>query len=200
MIITEAEGNDVVRMVDNGKVSDSYEYGENGSFSSENQLINTTNADGSSAATAVVGTETEKLESFYRFAAESDVEFSKLDVSKSGVDVSVVSTTHDATSEGLNAPLIQRLSSAGFTGSKLSHSHPASGGGYSEPSGYYAETPGNSLSLMPVPNSNTGDAAHARRVSELPGFGNIKYEVYSPSRRTNTTYNGVTRAKTRKIN
>lgn len=37
--VTEAAGDDVVRLVDGGSVEDSYTYGEHGSFQSDNKLV-----------------------------------------------------------------------------------------------------------------------------------------------------------------
>ena len=44
--VIETEGPDIVRLVDNGKVIDQYEYGKNGYFNQENILIEGEHVDG----------------------------------------------------------------------------------------------------------------------------------------------------------
>ncbi len=84
---TEAAGDDVVRLVNNGEVEDRYIYGENGSFTEENKMIR--GSFEGIQGTALVTVNSEKAQTFFEFAAQSDVEFGKLDVEKkwnSGLD------------------------------------------------------------------------------------------------------------------
>src|SRR5699024_6975654 len=105
--ITQAEGDDVVRLVSNGNVESQYNFGDNGSFSNVNKIIQSTHKDGKPAATILVTNKVEKAEEFYRFAAQSDVEFSKMDVTVNGVGVSVISTGHKPGSEPVNRKLVK---------------------------------------------------------------------------------------------
>ena len=195
--ITEAEGADVVRLVDNGTVVNSAEYGENGSFQSDNQIytLESDQAPGTTS-TVVMGTNSERLQTFYEVAAGSDVEYGKLDVSSNGSPVeSFVVTSHSPESTPGLVDLAKSLSAIGFTGIKQSHSHPD---GNPVPSGHRGLDPKgrkNPYSLSPIPNDKTGDADNARKVNQLPGFENTRFEVYEPKGNTRTIYDGVRRAK-----
>jgi len=130
--VTEAEGDDVVRLVDNGEVVDSYTYGSNGSFQEENVVQETENG------TVVVNTsqDSDKAENFYRFAAQSDVEFMKVDYQNSnGTIVSLVGTSHEekSVSTGLFKQYSEVFYKYGYTIDKISHSHT---GGNPIPSGH----------------------------------------------------------------
>ncbi len=200
--ITQAAGDDVVRLTDNGEIIDEYVYGENGSFSKDNKF--TEQSLGlpffSLTATTLQSTNPDKAQEFYEFAAQSDVEFGKLDVEKNGVKLSLVTTSHN--DEVLyNLPVLVKLySKLGYTGIKQSHSHP---GGPSIPSGYYSYQKGNPFSLMPVPvgsSDDIGDAPNARLARKYPGFNNTIFEVFNPKAKTITTYDGVNQAQIRKAN
>lgn len=187
--VTKAAGDDVVRLVDNGPVEDSYTYGSNGSFTSENVV------EKSDKGTTVTSTNSDKAETFYQFAAGSDVEFGKLDVqSPTGDNISVVTTSHDKTQVSTLPGIAIDYSKRGFTGIKQSHSHP---GGESVPSGHYGYEKGNPYSLMPytVGGKKVFDAGNTVQTKSLKGFGNTKFEVYNPVNKTKSTYDGVHRAK-----
>jgi len=193
--VTEAEGADVVRLVDNGNVVDSYTYGENGSFSSDNQII--TGDFNGTQGTALVTANGDKAQTFFEFAAKSDVEFGKLDVTAAnGNSVSVVTTSHDPKVTATLPSIAKELSSRGFTGVNQTHSHPD---GQSVPSGHYGNVKGNPASLTPVPPSHPhykrGDAQNARQTRSLSGFGNTKFGVYNPKTGGVTSYDGVNKAK-----
>ena len=200
IIITEAEGDDVVRLVDDGKVLDSYTYGPNKSFASETVVREEEKGVTVMFADIVPGSDiAEKAEAFYRFAAQSDVEFGKLDVqSPSGEMIYNVTTSHDKAVTRTLPDLVRDCSRRGFTGVKQSHSHPPVDD-YNEsvPSGYYGFEKNNPFSLMPYLKNGRkeGDALNAIQVRELKGFGNTTFEVYAPGNKTLTTYDGVNRAK-----
>ena len=188
--ITEAAGDDVVRLVDQGNVEDSYTYGENGSFQSENSIIK--NDEGT---TVMSMDNTEKAEGFYRFAAQSDVEFANIEVeSPSGHTFSAVTTAHEETTVSSAPKIVDRFSRMGFKGIRQSHSHPT---GESVPSGHYGYEKGNPYSLMPykIDGKNVYDAGNALQTKSLKGFGNTKFEVYNPINKIISTYDGINRAK-----
>ena len=194
--VTEAAGDDVVRLVNDGKVEGSYTYGSNGSFTSDNQILRG-DVDGTNS-TALITTNGEKAQTFFEFASKSEVEFGKLDVEKNEKAVSIVTTTHEPDVTSSLGPLAKELSSRGFTGVKQSHSHPD---GQSVPSGHYDNVKGNPSSLMPVPvgsKFDRGDAPNARQTRLLSGFGNTKFEVYNSKIGRATTYDGVNRAVIKK--
>ena len=190
-------GDDIVRLIDKGEVIDSYIYGSNGSFSSEN-IIDRSGGGTTITSAQIVPGSTDKLETFYQFAAQSDVEFGKLDVQvPSGEKMSAVTTSHDKTTTATLPGLARDYSKRGFTGVKQSHSH---SDGQSVPTGHYDnKSPKNPASLTPVPPSHplykSGDAQNARQIRSLPGFGNTKFEVYNPKTGGVTTYDGVNKAK-----
>ncbi len=187
--VTNVAGDDVVRLVDNGAVKDSYTYGSNGSFTSENVV------EKSDKDMTVTSTNSDKAETFYKFAAGSDVEFGKLDVqSPTGDNISVVVTSHDEETVSTLPSVVIDYSKRGFIGIKQSHSHP---GGESVPSGHYGYEKGNPYSLMPytVKGKKVNDAGNAVQTRSRKGFGNIKFEVYNPVNKTISNYDGVHRAK-----
>lgn len=199
--ITEAAGDDVVQMVDNGNVESSYTYGENGSFKSENSIFKGSFNNGNNEGIAIQFSNGDKAETFYRFAANSDVEFGKLDVSRDGIGMSVVTTTHQESKVSSLPDITKALSGLDYTGIKQSHSHPGNTGNEYVPSGYYSFVKGNSRSLTPIRQSedakaySEGDAANARAVRRLKGFSKTIFEVYSPNSNTNTIYDGDNKAK-----
>ncbi len=187
--VTQAAGDDVVRLVDNGSIKDSYTYGSNGSFTSENVL------EKSDKVTTITSTNSDKAETFYRFAAGSDVEFGKLDVqSPTGENISVVTTSHDRTQVSTLPGIAIDFSNRGFTGIKQSHSHPR---GESIPSGHYGYEKGNPYSLMPytINGKKVDDAGNAVGTRSLNGFGNTKFEIYNPVNKTKSIYDGVHRTQ-----
>ena len=192
--VTAAKGKDEVRLINDGKVESSYVYGENGSFCKENDIKSDDNG------TAVIMTDENKAQKFYQFAAQSNVEFGKLDVEKNGTKLSVVTTSHDATGIETLPGLVKAFSASGFTGIKQSHSHPGTITTYNEsvPSGHYDYLQGNPNSLMPYLNKkgkNEGDALNAIQVRGLKGFKNTKFELYAPGNKTKTSYDVVNKAK-----
>jgi RHS repeat-associated protein len=189
--VTPAAGNDEVRLVNDGKVENSYIYGKNGSFCKENDIQSDKNG------TSVTMSDENKAQKFYEFAAQSNVEFGKLDVEKNGAKISVVITSHDEKGVGTLPGLVETFSVAGYTGIKQSHSHPD---GQSVPSGHYDDNdPKNPYSLNPVPKGHkdykTGDAQNARWTQSKSGFKNTKFEVYNPKTGSKTTYDGISKAK-----
>ena len=199
--ITKSKGDDVVRLMDNGNVESSYTYGENNSFKSENSIFRGVFNNGNNEGIAIQFSNGEKAETFYRFAANSAVEFGKLDVSKDGIGMSVVTTTNQETKLSSLPDITKALSDLGYTGVKQSHSHPGDTGDEYVPSGYYNFVKGNPRSLTHIRQSedakaySEGDAANARAVRRLKGFSNTIFEVYSPNSNTNTIYDGDNKAK-----
>ncbi|CAD5253877.1 hypothetical protein IMPR6_80032 [Imperialibacter sp. EC-SDR9] len=195
MSVTEAKGDDVVRLIDvTGKVHDSYTYGTNGSFKSETTVEEVDHGTNVTFAQRDAGSP-DKAEKFYKFAAQSGVEYAKLDVkSPSGRIESTVTTSHGQRIVKTITQLVADYTKKGFEGIKLSHSHPS---GNSIPSGHYGEETGNPYSLMPVPKNSVhdrGDSKSAREMRRRPGFGNTKFEVYNPRSGKVTSYDGVHRA------
>lgn len=197
--VTKAPGNDIVRLVNNGKVEDSYGYGDNGSFSSDFKITEGkfNGKDGIALSTT---DNVEKAQAFFEFAAQSNVEFGKLDVKKGDKVFSIVTTTHEPDKISSLPVMVNKFSKKGFTGLKQTHSHPD---GQSVPSGYFGNVPGNSNSLTPVPSNHRdykkGDAQAAREANGFRGFEKMKFEVYNPIGCTITTYDGVNRAKIQKL-
>lgn len=96
--VTPAEGNDQVRLIgEDGKVEASYEYGENGSFTKENNI---TFEDGQKInkelGTFVEFGDYDKARTFFEFASQADVEFGFVDFffSNNMTGMSTVMTSH----------------------------------------------------------------------------------------------------------
>jgi hypothetical protein len=133
------------------------------------------------------------MQKFYEFAAQSDVEFGKLDLKTANGDpLAIVATSNDEKVVSILPSLVALFSAGGFTGVKQSHSHPIN---MPIPSGYYSYAKGNPLSLMPIPGKQSGDAENARLVRKYPGFQNMQFEVLNVKGRTKTIYDGVNQAK-----
>ena len=200
--ITEAAGEDIVRLINNDKVEDSYSYGSNGSFSSDN-IIDRNGSDITLTSVQIIPGSIDKAQAFYEFAAQSDVEFGKLDVrSPSGESISIVTTSGETTAVSTLPKLVTDYSKRGFTGVKQSHSHPGTITSYNEsvPSGHYDYISGNPSSLMPYLENGekVHDALNAIQVRNSKGFSNTKFEVYAPGNNTTTTYDGINKAKINK--
>lgn len=82
--ITPNEEKDVVRLIDDGKVVDSYEYGKKGSFKRDNQYkqngLYDANGDFDIRGYKVHFKDALKADKFYKFAAQSDVEFALVNI------------------------------------------------------------------------------------------------------------------------
>jgi RHS repeat-associated protein len=195
--VTKAAGDDIVRLVDNGKVVDSYTYGKNGSFNSDNSIWKGKVYNGKIDGTVIITETTKKAEAFYKFAAKADVEFSKIDAEKNGIQISAIGTSHENAVESTSIGTARMLSKEGWTGVKQSHSHPSNKYNESVPSGYYDYAKNNPHSLMPYLKNGKkeGDALNAIQIKRLKGFGNAKFEVYGPANKTITKYDGVNNAK-----
>ena len=191
--ITQSSGNDVVRMVNDGKVESSYIYGQNGSFTAENKLV--TGMEGQ----AILSTNSTKANQFFEFAANANVEFGIVDL-KGGV--SIVTTSHESRQTSTLPGIVKQFSKLGEIGIRQAHSHPATITHYNEsvPSGYYDNEKGNPNSLMPDlrKGKSYGDAGNAVQVRKLKGFENTKFEVYAPGNKTKAIYDGVNKAKIEK--
>lgn len=196
--VTGAAGDDVVILMDDGKVVDSYVFGSNGSFSCENTFRRGFTLEGTGIS--ITSEYPDKANKLYKFAANSDVEFSILDT-KEGI--SVIGTSGDEKTNIATNYIVHDLSKEGYTGKRISHSHPGTITSYNEsvPSGHYKYEKGNPKSLMPFLDSDgrkVGDVLNAIKIKSYDGFSNTKLEVYAPGNKTTTTYDGVNRAKIRK--
>jgi hypothetical protein len=194
---TEAEGDDVVRLINDGNVEDNYTYGENGSFKEENNLYKGTI--NGVKSTMVKSSNPVKANTLFEFAAQSDVEYGMIDT-KEGAPF--ITTSYETKFSTALAELATTLSKMGYTGVRQVHSHPETTK-YNEsvPSGYFRYVKNNPLSLMPdlkTTGKLYGDAGNAIQVRSLEGFSNTKFEVYAPGNNTITIYDGVNRAKIRK--
>jgi RHS repeat-associated protein len=187
---TRSSGKDIVRLVNDGKVESSYTYGSNGSFCQNNIQEKST-------GTSIFMKDEKKAQTFYEFAAKSNVEFAKLDVEKDGNLLSIVTTSHNPEVTATLPALVKELSSKGYKGVKQSHSHPD---GQSVPTGHFDnENPKNPYSLTPVYKGHTdygkGDAQNARWTRTQSGFENTKFEVYNPKTGAVTSYDGIYKAE-----
>jgi RHS repeat-associated protein len=188
--ITIQEGKDIVRLVDsknNNTVIDSYVYGENGSFNRDSQLeVNNFVDEG--YGYKINFQDFNKAETFFKFAAKSNVEFGLMDFfyPESITSVATVMTTGDTgtlhSTEWKDKILIQ---SPTAILTYDSHSHPSE---YDlerlpQPSGFNPD-----LTIGPL----TGDRRHYQHMEKkfkgrIPEF----FDVYTPSMpNVEVKYNG----------
>jgi uncharacterized protein RhaS with RHS repeats len=179
--ITPQEGNDVVRLVDNndnGKVLDSYTYGENGSFSEDTQLEENDFIEEGGQGYKVHFQDFNKADTFFKFAAKSDVEFGIVDIffSNSVNSQATVMTNGKKGSVDMTGFLNKILgNSSDAILTYHNHSHPSE---YSmerlpQPSGFNPD-----LSIGPL----TGDRRHYQHLQNkykgrIPNY----FNVYTPS-------------------
>src|SRR5690554_4497825 len=82
--ITPNDENDIVRLMENGNVVDSYEYGEKGSFKRDNEVerngLYDMNGEYDSRGYKVHFQDASKADRFYKFAAQSDKEFALVNI------------------------------------------------------------------------------------------------------------------------
>ncbi|MEL6837580.1 MAG: RHS repeat-associated core domain-containing protein, partial [Bacteroidota bacterium] len=199
--ISEADGDDVVRLVSEDGVQNEYTYGANGSFSKDNSLESSK----TTKTQYISFGDSDEAEKFYKFAANSKVEFALLDYRDivSGSEYSLIIT--DGLPHNVNTnDAIFTLTVAGYEGIRHSHSHP-----YSQvwPSGYDYYTKKPYPAGHPNRNGGNDDAQHARETRAgipglefLPGWKNATFEVYTPSRKQVTTYDGLDAYQLRKSN
>jgi hypothetical protein len=155
-----------------------------------------TQANSQGEATQVSFSNEGEANTFFEFAAQSDVEFSKIDVTKDGEALSILSTSHENDVVSTDPSTIKELSDQGYTGIKHTHAHPNITSDPSVPSGHYGFKKGYPSSLT-VSDRTYGDAGFANNTRKRPGFGGMKFELYSPSQRRMTTYDGVKKAVVR---
>ena len=183
--ITKREGQDIVRLVDNEKVVDSYEYGMNGSFYKDVQIKKRENT-----GYLVHFNDFNKADKFYQFAAKSDVEFGLVDVfygnnlsgqttlvtngNKSSVDVS--NYAYDVLEKYSDAYILY-----------ISHSHP----GRFDPNTFYPAIPsGFNYDLQPN-NRSGGDRQGYIRGNQYNERRPDFYNIYIPSKpEVKVQYNG----------
>ena len=190
VVITKETGDDVVRLVDkNSKILNSFTYGKNGSFSKEVKVNR------GQCETFLVSNMMEKMQKIYNIGAKSDVEFAKTDVQMNNLNVSVIATSHEESTNTAQPGIVVKLANAGFKGTKISHNHP---GIEPVPSGHYGVEQGNPLSLAPIRlgevGREDGDAENARIIRSWPGWEDTKFEVLTNGGKTKTTYDGKNNA------
>ena len=186
---TSAEGDDVVRLVENGDVQSQYTYGENGSFLEENKIESASE----SKTQMITFTDSEKAQTFYEFAANSNVEFAKIDFDSPIMDgKSIVMTDQKRATVNTNSLLINLVLFQSAEILKHSHTHPM---GANWPTGY------DFFTKKPHPpgteNHNKGDTGHVKmfRSGFYPGFKSTIFEILTPQTGEITTYDGVNKYK-----
>ena len=170
-IVDEDGKIDIVRLSDNGKTLSSYYYGTNGSFVQENTLITDKN-DGKRQN--IVSTNSMNAMKFFKFAANSDVEygFSKFNNYKTKTSFCVVSTNQSNNSISISSEIeIYVLTFLPNTYlSESWHTHP---GPYDKYSGWPAYPSG--FDQYGIPNEdNKGDRANFM-------FFHTKFPTQSPN-------------------
>ncbi len=176
--ITKSEGADVVRLVDDGKVVDSYEYGENGSFRKDNKVER--NGLFERTGYKVHFQDATKADKFFKLAAKSDVEFASMNfffgdnvtgqstvlTSGSSQSVSGTAYAYEVLRENPDAYLLN-----------FSHSHP---GKYNPKTNYPAAPSGFNYTDLKTNNYN-GD--RQRYLEGSKEFGNRiphYFNIYIP--------------------
>lgn len=159
--ITEAEGDDIVRVVDGDEVKATQTYGENGSFKSENSIHEDTTSDGEDFSYIKMNND-EKATKLFEFVADnSKIEWSQI---KFGTKSNYLTTTFQKNSEPGGAKLMYDLIVGKYTVREHIHSHPTSTTG---PSGYHTSH-----------GETTGDKDFAKWIDDYNSSVNLKvYEV-----------------------
>lgn len=187
--VKKAAGDDVVQLVDkkgnvikeNGKEK-SYTYGENGSFLKENRVSYENTLEGVSfnsikgtPQTRISFEDVDKANTFFEFAAQSDVEFSLMtfSIGCTNFKYSEVITNHTTNRVYGSADIIDRVLSRDNDTylTQDRHNHP---GGNPTPSGF-----NNNL----TPNNNHGDRLYYKALKLKHGNQiKTKGEIYVPSK------------------
>jgi hypothetical protein len=191
--ITKAAGDDVVRLVDNGKVLSQYLYGENGSFSNENRKFSLYNVNGEKEGVSFVSRNIDKLEEFYKFAAKSDVEFTYAVFHKNS-DVGLVTTNNNTKGANVEELYSKILKIGGMTMKHMSHSHP---GKYDPNNGWPAYPSSFNRKLEPIFESDPskqGDRYFYNKLrKKFPNQIPTYFDIYVPdSPKIEVKYNHFT--------
>ena len=188
--IIENDEKDTVRLIEDGKVVDSYVYGEDESFENENSIRQSQDINGLPISTTVVSRNSEKLFKFFKFAANSLVEFgfTKVKNLENNKTASVLTSSHDTGKEKIGSLVINKLleMNNNFIITDIWHSHPEDRGGSvrnNRPSSFNDDGTrddfagdGYSLEIMKTLSPTKG------RVPE-------KANIYVPSRNLHIIYN-----------
>ena len=129
--ITEAKGDDVVRIVEDGEVKATHTYGENGSFKSENSVHEGKTSDGTQFNYIKMNNDDKATKLFEFVAKNSKIEWSQI---KYGSKSNYLSTSYMKHSEPGGVKLMYDLTVGKYTVREHIHSHPTSTTG---PSGYH---------------------------------------------------------------
>ena len=129
--ITEAEGDDVVRIVEDGEVKATHTYGENGSFKSDNSIHDGKTSNGTGFSYIKMNNDDKATELFEFVSQNSKIEWSQI---KYGTKSNYLSTSYKKHSEPGGVKLIYDLTVGKYTVREHIHSHPTSTTG---PSGYH---------------------------------------------------------------
>ena len=129
--ITEAEGDDVVIIVDDEEIKATHTYGENGSFKSENSVHEGKTSNGTGFSYIKMNND-DKATCLFEFVAQnSKIEWSQI---KYGKKYNYLSTAYKKHSEPGGIKLMYDLTVEKYTVREHIHSHPTSTTG---PSGYH---------------------------------------------------------------
>ena len=172
--ITEAEGDDIVRVVNNGKEESSYTYGENGSFKSENTIGEGEDSNGTKYSYIKMNND-EKSTKLFEFVAEnSNVEWSQV---KFGSKSSFVSSAFLPTPEPGGVDLMYGLLTKGYTVREHIHSHPNRKTNHFGPSGFHPK------------DVNDGDRKLGEWINDYYPNKGIKLKVYEVPLKKYIEYN-----------
>lgn len=162
--ITEAEGDDIVRIVNNGNEEDkSYIYGSNGSFKKENTIAEGEDSHGTKYSYIEMNND-EKATKLFEFVAEnSNVEWSQV---KFGAKSSFVSSAFLSTSEPGGVDLMYGLLTEGKNVREHTHSHPNRKSNHFGPSGFHPR------------DKNSGDRKLGEWINKWYPDKGIKLKVY----------------------
>jgi len=144
--ITEAEGDDVVRVIDNGEVKATHTYGKNGSFNSENSIHEGKTSNGTDFSYIKMNNDVKATEIFEFVAKNSEIEWSQ---TKYGSKSDYLSTSFKKHSEPGGIKLMYDLTVGKYTVREHIHSHPTSTTG---PSGYHPSHKKGKMETEGMPN------------------------------------------------
>ncbi len=172
--ITEAEGDDIVQVVNNGKEDKSYTYGSNGSFREENTIAEGEDSNGTKYSYIEMNND-EKSTKLFEFVAEnSNVEWSQV---KFGTKSSFVSSAFLPTPEPGGVDLMYGLLTKGYTVREHIHSHPNRKTNHFGPSGFHPK------------DVNDGDRKLGEWINDWYPNKGIKLKVYEVPLKKYIEYN-----------
>lgn len=172
--ITEAEGDDIVRIVNNDEEEKSYIYGSNGSFKAENTIEGRKTSNGTKYSYVKMNNDEKSTELFEFVAENSNVEWSQV---KFGTKSSFVSTAFLPTPEPGGVDLMYGLLTKGYTVREHIHSHPKRKTNYFGPSGFHPK------------DKNSGDRKLGEWINDWYPNNGIRLKVYEASLKKYIEYN-----------